>query len=138
MLQSATRIEDPTKFVTEVYRHYVAAQSTHKTYSPPDNIYSARLAKLIREDREKAKGEVGCLDFDFWVDGQDWTIKDVSVTSQDQGKDRKVVVAKFVNLGEREEIHFDFQQTGGRWVLDDVHSLKAPQWTLSKILKCAP
>ncbi len=134
MLSAATRIDDPKNFVAEVYRHLIANSS----YEPPDDIYTDRLAKLIRDDRRKAKGEVGCLDFVFWVNGQDWEITKLEITSADKGADRKMVIAKFRNTGDPEEIHFDFVRTAGRWLLDDVHSEVAPRWTLSQILKCAP
>lgn len=138
MMQAATRIDDPKAFVTEVYRRYVAAQSSHADYTAPEDIYTARLAKLIRDDRRKAKGEVGCLDFDFWADGQDWRISNVVVTSADDGPDRKTVIAKFHNIDKTEDIRFDFRREAGRWLLDDVHSMTEPKWTLSETLKCAP
>jgi hypothetical protein len=136
VLSAATRIDDPKNFVTEVYRHYV--QPSSSSYRPPEDIYTARLEKLIRDDRRKAKGEVGCLEFNFWVNGQDWEITNLTITSTDEGQDRKTVIAKFVSFGDPQEIHFDFRRNAGRWQLDDVHSVLTPQWTLSEILKCAP
>jgi hypothetical protein len=138
VLSAPTQIDDPKTFVTEVYRRLVAAQSNSSSYSPLEDIYTARLAKLIRDDKQKAKGEVGCLDFNFWVNGQDWKITNLTITSTDEGQDRKTVIAKFRNTGDPQEIHFDFRRNAGRWLLDDVHSLTAPPWTLSQILKCAP
>lgn len=138
LLSAATRIDDPKAFVAEVYRRLIAEQSTHSTYTPPDGIYTARLEKLLRDDRRKAKGEVGCLDFVFWINAQDWTITHLTITSKDEGPERKTVTTKFLNGGEPQEIHFDFRSNAGRWLLDDVHSLSAPPWTLSEILKCAP
>jgi Protein of unknown function (DUF3828) len=138
LLSAATRINDPKAFVTEVYRRLVAEQSTHSSYTPPDDIYTPRLEKLLRDDRRKAKGEVGCLDFVFWVNAQDWTISHLAITSADEGPARKTVITKFLNGGEPQEIHFDFRANAGGWLLDDVHSLSAPPWTLSQILKCAP
>src|SRR5215472_12992437 len=108
VLPAATRIDDPATFVTDVYKRFIAAQSSHRDYSAPQDIYSARLGKLLRDDVKKAKGEVGCLDFDFWVDGQDWKITNLAVTSSDKGPDRKTVIAKFRNVGDPQEIHFDF------------------------------
>jgi hypothetical protein len=135
-LSAATRIDDPKTFVTDVYRRIIAAQSDKSSYTPPEDIYTARLAKLFRDDRRKAKGEVGCLDFFFWANGQDWAISDLTVTSADQGADRKTVTAKFMNIDRREEIRFDFLRNGGRWLLDEVHSAAATPWTLSEIFKC--
>lgn len=72
-LSAASRIDDPKTFFSDVYRRLIASQSGHD-YTPPDDIYSARLAKLFRDDRRKAKGEVGCLEILFWVNGQDYVI----------------------------------------------------------------
>jgi hypothetical protein len=135
-LSAASRIDDPKTFVSDVYRRLMASQSGHD-YTPPDDIYSARLAKLFRDDRRKAKGEVGCLEILFWVNGQDYVISDLTITSADQGPDRKTVTARFMNIDRREEIRFDFLRNGQRWLLDEVHSTSATPWTLSEILKCS-
>jgi hypothetical protein len=138
-----TRISDPVSFVAEVYQHFLKAQSTGGSYTPPQDIFTARLSKLVRDDLTRSKGEVGCLDFEFWVNGQDWKIANLKVAIGTAGKDRQTVIAKFLNLGVPEEIHFEFRRIGaagkdeGRWLLDDAHSLKDPRWTLSDILKCA-
>jgi hypothetical protein len=137
-LSAATRIDDPQTFVAEVYRRLIAAQSTHSSYTPPDDVYTPHLEKLLRDDKRKAKGEVGCLDFVFWLNAQDWTITHLTITSAEEGQERKMVITKFLNGGEPQEIHFDFRRNAGHWLLDDVHSLSAPPWTLSEILKCAP
>ncbi len=136
LLSAPTRIDDPQSFVTHVYQKFVDAQANNSSYTPPDDLYTPRLAALFREDERKAKGEVGCLDFDFWIDGQDWKISELAITSKDLGPDRKTIIAKFRNTGTPREIHFDFQRNAGRWLLDDVHSVLTPRWTLSKILKC--
>jgi hypothetical protein len=134
VLSAATRIDDPKAFITEVYRRYSAVKSSD--YFPPDDIYTPRLAKLLRDDRRKAKGEVGCLEFNYWVDGQDFTITRVAITGADEAPDRKTIIAKFANFDKPREIHYDFQRVGGRWLLDDVHSTLDPTWTLSALLKC--
>jgi hypothetical protein len=137
-LSAATRIDDPKAFVSEVYRQLMASQSNHDhEYTPPDDIYTARLAKLFRDDRRKAKGEVGCLEILFWVNGQDFLISDLNITSADQGPDHRIVTARFMNIDRREEIRFDFLRNGRRWQLDEVHSTAATPWTLSEILKCS-
>ena len=138
LLPAATRIDDPKTFVAGVYQHYIAAQSSHSDYSAPEDIYTERLRKLIRDDRRKAHGEVGCLEIDFWVNGQDYEITQPKVTSTDAGPDRKTVIAKFVNLGTPQDIHFDFRRVDGRWLIDDVESVNATPWKLSEILKCTP
>jgi len=132
-----THITDPEAFVKEVYDKFAAG--THTDYVPPEDIYTSRLQALFTRDKKWAKGEVGCLDFDFWVNGQDWKLKNVRVSSQavSGNVDRKTIVAKFVNLGTTNEIHFYFKQAGSDWLLDDVQSvLPGNKWMLSKILSC--
>ena len=111
---------------------------TRSSYVPPEDIYAPRLDKLIREDKRKSKGEVGCVDFVFWLNAQDWKITGLAITSSANGPDRQTVITKFRNSGEPQEMHFDFQRISGRWLLDDARSFSAPPWTLSELLKCAP
>jgi hypothetical protein len=136
VLGAATEILDPAKFVTEVYGHYTAKRSG--VYDPPTDIYTPRLKALFAEDKRRAGGEVGCIEFDFWINAQDYGLREVHVTGQDVAghPDQKLVIATFVNLRQPQEIHFDFRKIGGKWLLDDVHSLKKESWTLSKLLKC--
>jgi hypothetical protein len=136
----APKIDDPVAFVKEVYGHY-AAHKPGQDYTAPDDIYTPRLKALFVRDEKWAKGEVGCLEIDFWVNGQDYELKNVSVSSRPVAghPDRMLVIATFLNLGTANEIHFDFQQIAGKWLLDDVHSVRGPvaeRWTLSKILMC--
>jgi hypothetical protein len=136
--QAATRIDDPVAFVTGVYAKLHAAEGAFGTnYQPPDDIYTPRLAALVALEMKDAGGEVGRLDFDFWVNGQDWVLSDVKVSGDlvPGAKDRKVVVAKFKNCGNSETIQFYFEKTARGWKLDDVRSVEKDSWTLSLILK---
>lgn len=135
---SATEIRDPQAFVAEIYQKLIASdQPGARDYDPPEDVYSPRLKTLFAAEKRRFKGEVGCLDFNFWINAQDYgMLKVTRLTSQSPSADRKIVTAEFLNLGEHEEIHFDFQRIKGRWWLDDVRSQKNPPWTLSELLKC--
>jgi hypothetical protein len=128
--------EIPVSNVEKAAENYVTALGFHFDWAT--NIYTPRLEKLLRDDKRKAKGEAGCLDFVFWLNAQDWKITNLIITSSDDGQDRQTVITKFRNSGEPQEMHFDFRRIAGRWLLDDAHSLSAPPWTLSELLKCAP
>ena len=127
---AATKIDDPVKFVKDVYADYVGKKPE------PDDIYSPRLEALFALDTKEAGGEVGRIDFDPWIDAQDGTITGVSVTSApvDNAPGRKVVIARFKNEGKPHEVHFYFERTGGQWKLDDMRSM-TDKWVLSLILK---
>ncbi|MDR3528419.1 MAG: hypothetical protein P4L57_14200 [Rhizomicrobium sp.] len=131
--QAATTIDDPVSFVRSVY-HKLA---TVKDYSDPDDIYTTHLAGLFALDKKDAGGEVGRLDFDFWANGQDWTLKGVTVTGHLAAgtKDREIVVAKFDNGDAPQRIEFYFEKGKNGWKLDDARSTGKDDWTLSLILK---
>lgn len=131
---AATRIDDPEKFVREVYGHI---EKTPDNYQEPDDIYTPRLASLFALDRKEAGGEVGRIDFDFWTNAQENQIAKVHVASTpvENAPSRRVVIATFVNEGRPEEIHFYFERTDRGWKLDDARSLGKDDWALSVILK---
>ena len=131
---SAMRIDDPAKFVGEVY----ARLAKGGDYAPPDTIYTPHLATLwAREAKETPKGDVGRIDFLFWINGQDGTPSQVKIkTAPVEGRtDRRIVVVSFVNDKPQTE-QFYFQRTAAGWKLDDVVCLTpGAEWTLSVILK---
>jgi hypothetical protein len=132
---AATVVNDPAKFVTDVYAHIVKDQGN---YQEPQDVYTPRLKALMDLDSKEAGGEVGRLDFDPWTNAQDNSVKDVKVVSHDveDGPTRKIVVATFTNISTREEIHFYFEKTAQGWKIDDMRSAgKDTPWVLSLILK---
>ena len=130
---AGTNIADPTTFVRTTYQKLAKDQN----YAPPEDIYTPRLAALIALEKKEAGGEVGRIDFEFWTNAQDWSLKDVKVSGEpvEGTKDREVVTAKFKNIDRNEEIHFYFEKTKTGWQLDDASSASKDGWTLSLILK---
>jgi hypothetical protein len=128
---AATRIDDPAAFVRQAY----ATINANK--EPPDDIYTPRLAALFALEKKESGGEVGRLDFSFWINGQDSKISKLTVKAEpvESAPDRSVVTAKFHNIDRNEEIHFYFEKTKAGWQLDDVRSLGHEAWTLSLVLK---
>jgi hypothetical protein len=134
-------ITDPQAFVTEIYRLLVANENYvpgRALYSPPEDIYTPRLAALFADYRRRTRGYVGCWDIVFWVNGQDWLLKNVRVSSHEITgfPDRKEVIATFLNSGTPEELHFDFREISGAWLLNDVRSVKEFHYNLSEALRC--
>lgn len=62
---------DPVAFVRATYRDYENGDDI------PDasEHYSRSLRALIEADRREAGGEIGRLDFDPWINGQDWELE---------------------------------------------------------------
>jgi Protein of unknown function (DUF3828) len=127
---------DPARAIGDVYQAYQAAQANHDV-PKLRGVYSRRLKRLL--DADHPKGEIGRLDFDFFVDGQDFEITNLHITPVSQSAAKAQVRAAFDNLGRASDLLFDMVHEGGHWVVDDVRSTSPKRrWTLSKILKGAP
>jgi hypothetical protein len=123
-------------------------QSIYKTYQTDDpglpHVYSRRLQALVDADEKNTpEGEVGRLDWDVFVDGNDWRISKLQVTLAAQSGDRAQVRASFDNHGKPRRIVFDLVRENGRWLIDDIRSMKdaawsKPLWTMSKVLAGEP
>jgi hypothetical protein len=138
-----TRIGDPEAFVAGVYRRLATLQTTPDApVLEPTDIYTPRLEALFAEDRRQAGNQIGCIDFDIWTNDNAGDVESPRVTSRGKSAspDRRVVVASFFHTSggskEPQELQFDFHKIGEYWLVDEVHSLKDPRWTLSELLKC--
>jgi hypothetical protein len=129
------KVADPTAAIRQVY------QMLEK-----DNGYSVelplspRLKALMELDlKEAGPDEIGRLDFDYFVNGQDSQITHSTVTARsvDKAADRQLVVVTFHNFDAAMENHFFWEKINGEWMLDDVRSVdpKDGGWTLSLVLK---
>ena len=146
--QTAGGISDPVRFIKAALGFDKA--STDRPSAPemldqdrPE--YTPRLRALFALQRsEEAKDEVGRLDMNIWTGTQDDDIKTVDVTSVDVERaapPRRVVTAKYVNMGHKTVMHYYFEKIGDKWFLDDISTPGdgtpdgMPGWTLSLILK---
>ncbi|MEZ5829064.1 MAG: DUF3828 domain-containing protein [Hyphomicrobiales bacterium] len=123
----------PSAFVTAIYQGYEAD-------SPDlDNVYSKRLQALLDKDAaETPEGEVGRIDWDVFIDGQDWRLSDLRITLVSQEADHAQVRATFKNFEHPSNMLFDLVLEDGHWRVDDIAKTVKPRWTLSKILTDAP
>jgi hypothetical protein len=136
---AATASAPPEVMVAQVYHRLIAAETGSQGYGPPETFYTPHLKALVAAARREAKGEAACgLDFIFWFNGQDDQITQLVVTrGPTTPAGRTTVTASFHNMSDPEKIVFDFQKLGGRWLLDDAHSLVGDsQWTFSRLLQC--
>lgn len=130
----AQTVSDPEAFIRDSYR-IMEADGEPPQWGAP--FYTDRMIALFAENEQVMMNNdgIGRLDFGFWVEGQDWDISDISVTTRPVTGtgDRRVVVAQFRNFGEEQTLFFYWERTAGSWRLDDVSS--ASGWTLSLLLK---
>lgn len=136
----AARAETKSGAEAAIVAIYKSYQSSPANGPDLGKVYSARLQALIDADAKATpEGEVGKIDWDVFVDGQDWEISELKIALVEEKGDRANVSASFLNLGEPREMLFDLVREGGQWKVDDVQSLKpGGRWTMSKILTGAP
>lgn len=108
---------------------------------PPTSVpYSRRLHRLLA--RDSAGGEIGCLDFDFFIDGQDGAVSAAHVALVGKPLTAKAVVdVRFTSSGRKNENQFIWIKEGKSplWVIDDVIGVRTPTgpFRLSTLLtKC--
>lgn len=140
--QAPHGVDDPRAFVAEMLGAYARAPND----PPPEPVhaYSERLISLFTVYRVWAGAHedlVGSIDFDWWVNAQDWSIARVSVGQAMGGPTRRIVTARWTNYGRPETSRFVFVREHGRWVLDDVINGSGRGdhgWTLSQLLRERP
>ena len=124
---------DPVTLITAIYKTY----ETDKAGLP--HVYSKRLQALIdKDDKETPEGMVGRIDWDVFIDGQDWKLTDLKITPMSQTATQAKVRATFKNFDRPSDMLFDLVLEDGRWRIDDITKTLKPRWTMSKILTDAP
>lgn len=132
-------VDDPRAFVEQRYAAYRNQPSSAPEW--PAFAYSDRLKALFDAyDAWNHQHEdlVGSLDFDWWINAQDWELGPVAVTETSQDPDHRTETARFTNIDRQEEIRFQFVRQGNRWYLDDAVQGSGhgdDGWTLSALLR---
>jgi hypothetical protein len=101
-------VDDPGAFVQHVYADYQRAGGERQVEWPA-HAYSPRLMALFNAYDRWAEAHddlVGSLDFDWWINAQDWDLHDVAVSARATGPGRMMVTARFRNGERHEEIRF--------------------------------
>jgi hypothetical protein len=124
---------DPVSLIKAIYQTYQAS----KPGLP--HIYSHRLQALVDKDvKETPEGMVGRIDWDVFVDGQDWQLSEIKIALVAKSAKAAQVRAIFKNFDSPSDMMFDLVREDGGWRIDDIAKMLKPRWTMSKILTDAP
>jgi len=82
--------------------------------------FEPKLAALIIKDRRDARGEVGKLGSDPFIDAQNWEIDSVDVVVRDTGSDKAMATVSFKSLGERRTVVLALVKRKGGWRIADI------------------
>ncbi len=102
---------DPLALITDIYKTY-QGDTDHPGYA---NVYSRRLQALIDAD-EKAtpKGEAGTIDWDVFVNGNDWALSKLTITLVSKSAAQAQVRAQFYNFKDPHNLRFKLLREDGR------------------------
>ncbi len=112
-------------FVAAIYDTYVSKDRNGVALDSNAAVrryFEPTLAALIVKDRKQAarRGEVGLLDFDPFVDGQDWEISDLDIVVADAGPGKARATVKFKNVDKPSVVTLELVKIGKAWKIGNV------------------
>jgi hypothetical protein len=114
-----------TAFITAIYNTYRGKDSKGVRLDGGRNIrryFEPKLATLMTKDENTAArhGDVGSLEFDPFIDAQDWEVTKFDIAVNDAAAGKTQATVKFVNLGKAKTVVLDLIQLKGDWRIYDI------------------
>jgi hypothetical protein len=110
-------------FVEAIYAAYTGKNSNGVSLDSDAAVrryFDPKLAALIIKDHREARGEVGKLGSDPFIDAQDWEIDSVDVAVRDTGSDKAVATVSFKSLGDRRTVVLALVKLKVGWRIADI------------------
>jgi hypothetical protein len=112
-------------FVAAIYDAYVGKNGNGVMLDSNQKVqryFEPSLAALITKDQNDAeqRKEVGTLDFDPFVDAQDWDIAAYNVSLGDKGADKASATVTFNNFGKAKTVVLDLVKVRNEWKISDI------------------
>jgi hypothetical protein len=110
-------------FVEAIYAAYTGKNSNGVSLDSNAAVrryFEPKLAALIIKDRREARGEVGKLGSDPFIDAQDWEIDSVDVAVRDAGSDKAIATVSFKSLGELRTVVLALVKLKVGWRIADI------------------
>ena len=110
-------------FVEAIYAAYKGKNANGillDTDAAVRRYFEPKLAALIIKDRRDSRGEIGKLDFDPFIDAQDWEIDTVDIALREVAPDKTSATVSFKNLGEPHSVVLDLVKLKAGWRIADI------------------
>lgn len=108
--------DSPKALLEALYAGYLLPNEFPPDQSP---LQSERLNALFEGDRKEADGDIGRIDFDPYVNGQDYQITDLVIGEPLIAGGKAAVKVTFANMGTPQELGYLLVEEDG-WKVDDV------------------
>jgi hypothetical protein len=128
--------DTPETLLQAFYARYSVADFD---FSDEAEFRSKSLQALYDADAQATpEGEVGALDFDPFIDGQDWELSDLQIGPATITGDHASDNVTFKNFGEVRTLSYDLVKEDGGWKINDVQSTSPDnEYRLSEIFALA-
>jgi len=110
-------------FVKMIYGTYTKAGTdgvSIDTVMKLRRYFEPKLAAAMDKDQKAAHGEIGALDFDPFIDAQDWEFKKFDVALKDTAPGKITATVTFTSLKEPTTIVLDLVKIKNDWRIYDI------------------
>jgi hypothetical protein len=112
-------------FVAAIYKTYAGKHGNGIALDNERTIrryFEPSLAAAILKDQKESvrRNEVGALDFDPFVDAQDWEIGAFTISVSEAGPDKASATVKFANFGKPSTVVLDLVKVKNEWRITDI------------------
>jgi Protein of unknown function (DUF3828) len=116
-------------FVTDIYAAYKGKDAKGHPLDDERAIrryFEPSLATLMVKDQKIAakRGEVGLLDFDPFIDAQDWEIAAFDIAVDDGAPGKATATVKFSNFDKPVTVRLDLVKLKNEWRIADITWLR--------------
>ncbi|MBD8662885.1 DUF3828 domain-containing protein [Rhizobium sp. CFBP 8752] len=132
---SAEVFKTPQALIRALYAYDIAATADDAP-SPYQPFLSRSLNRLFQKDRDgTAEGEVGAVDFDPVIAGQDGEAKGVKLSPPILIDDQAELEVSFLNGSEKVTLYYTLKRENGGWKVDDIANQQGEySWSLRDLL----
>lgn len=135
----AVDFSNPKAVVEALYEPYFQpAESFDYQLLDAAPLQSAGLNALFEKDREEAGDGIGRIDFDPYVNGQDFQLSDLVVAEPVYVAGRAIVAVSFANFEQLRDMGYVLVQEGEAWKIDDMWAADAEHAYNLKDILTAP
>ncbi len=130
--------QSPKELIAGIYKAYDGKDAKGYNWNDePDckKAFSAATAQLILADAEASKGEIGALDFDPIIDGQDYQIGNLKIDVVETDSSHATAAVSFLNFNKLTNLKMQMLKEQDGWRIDDIIWAGKDRGTLKGIFK---
>ena len=132
---NAQTYKTPQSLITALYA-YDTAETADDAPSPYTPFFSRSLNQLLQNDVDATpEGDVGAIDFDPVISGQDGEAENVEMSPPILMDDRAELEVSFRNGDEAVTLYYTLVREGKGWKVDDIANQQGENpWSLRALL----